>query len=173
MKFIEKNTSGVNIGTGGEDYVDPYTGNIVKQRLILLIGVPGASRYRSAGSSASSGPTSSYMDPYTGASRYSGAPQAAAPTAPNPSYMDPFTGASRYSGAPEPPPPVAKIIPVVSCYKYLFSALFNSETQGKCIAFKQASVSAMQGKLHQFNEALQNEIVRSSYTFPLRIADVR
>lgn len=27
VKFIEKNTSGVNIGTGGEEYVDPYTGN--------------------------------------------------------------------------------------------------------------------------------------------------
>ena len=26
VKFIEKNTAGVNIGTGGEDYVDPYTG---------------------------------------------------------------------------------------------------------------------------------------------------
>jgi hypothetical protein len=27
VKFIEKNTAGVNIGTGGEDYVDPYTGD--------------------------------------------------------------------------------------------------------------------------------------------------
>jgi len=27
VKFIEKNTSGVNIGTGGEEYVDPYTGD--------------------------------------------------------------------------------------------------------------------------------------------------
>lgn len=29
VKFIEKNTAGVNIGTGGEDYVDPYTGEKV------------------------------------------------------------------------------------------------------------------------------------------------
>jgi phospholipase A-2-activating protein len=26
VKFIEKNTSGVNIGGGGEQYVDPFTG---------------------------------------------------------------------------------------------------------------------------------------------------
>lgn len=26
VKFIEKNTSGVNIGAGGEEYVDPFTG---------------------------------------------------------------------------------------------------------------------------------------------------
>lgn len=26
VKFIEKNTAGVNIGVGGEEYVDPYTG---------------------------------------------------------------------------------------------------------------------------------------------------
>lgn len=131
VKFIEKNTSGVNIGTGGEDYVDPYT---------------GASRYRSSERSAPTAPASSYMDPYTGTSRYSGASQAVAPTTPASNYMDPFTGASRYSGAPQPPPPpAAKILPV-----------------GKYITFKQASVSAMQGKLHQFDEALQTEISTSS-----------
>jgi phospholipase A-2-activating protein len=26
VKFIEKNTSGVNIGAGSEEYVDPFTG---------------------------------------------------------------------------------------------------------------------------------------------------
>lgn len=26
VRFIEKNTAGVQIGTGGEEYVDPYTG---------------------------------------------------------------------------------------------------------------------------------------------------
>ncbi|KAG6909638.1 hypothetical protein DXG01_016420 [Tephrocybe rancida] len=131
VKFIEKNTTGVNIGTGGEEYVDPYT---------------GASRYRGSAPAASA-PASSYQDPYTGASRYTGAPQAPTSSAPNSEYMDPFTGASRYSGAPQPPAPVvaATILPV-----------------RKFITFKQANVTAMQGKLQQFDEALQHEISTSS-----------
>jgi phospholipase A-2-activating protein len=28
VKFIEKNTAGVNIGTGGDEYVDPFTGDL-------------------------------------------------------------------------------------------------------------------------------------------------
>ena len=28
VQFIEKNTAGVNIGTGDEEYVDPYTGKL-------------------------------------------------------------------------------------------------------------------------------------------------
>ncbi|RDB21127.1 Phospholipase A-2-activating protein [Hypsizygus marmoreus] len=134
VKFIEKNTSGVNIGTGGEEYVDPYT---------------GASRYRSSAASVpTTAPTSTYQDPYTGASRYISTPQSAA-TAPTPAsaYMDPFTGASRYSGAPQPSAPVTPptILPV-----------------GTFITFKQANVTAMQGKLHQFDEVLQHEISTSS-----------
>jgi phospholipase A-2-activating protein len=27
VKFIEKNTAGVNIGGGGDEYSDPFTGN--------------------------------------------------------------------------------------------------------------------------------------------------
>ena len=30
VKFIEKNTAGVNIGVGGEEYVDPYTGKLTQ-----------------------------------------------------------------------------------------------------------------------------------------------
>ncbi|KAF9469300.1 phospholipase A-2-activating protein [Collybia nuda] len=133
VKFIEKNTTGVNIGTSGEDYVDPYT---------------GASRYRSSAASVpATSPASTYMDPYTGASRYSGTPQASAPATDQNTYMDPFTGASRYSGAPQStaPAPVPTILPA-----------------SKFITFKQANVTAMQGKLHQFNEALQHEISTSS-----------
>jgi len=106
--------------------------------------VPGASRYRSSGSSA--------------------------PSAPQSSYMDPYTGASRYSGAPQPPPPAAKILPVVSHSDHSrFPPPFNSATQGKYITFKQASVSAMQGKLHQFDEALQHEIVSYHMLLPFQI----
>ncbi|KAG5643225.1 hypothetical protein DXG03_001309 [Asterophora parasitica] len=137
VKFIEKNTAGVNIGTAGEDYVDPYT---------------GASRYRGSAGSTPSAAASSYQDPYTGASRYTGAPQSAAPVAPASQYMDPFTGASRYSGAP---PPAAAPPPALAPPATILPA-------GKFIAFKQANVSAMQGKLHQFDEVLQNEISTSS-----------
>ncbi|KAF8163523.1 phospholipase A-2-activating protein [Crassisporium funariophilum] len=132
VKFIEKNTAGVNIGTGGEDFVDPFTGT-----------------YRSsAGSnSAQSGP-SQYVDPFTGASRYVAAPQGSAPS--SGSYGgDPFTGASRYSGAPPaasaPPAAAATILPVPNL-----------------VNFKQANVTAMQGKLFQFDEALRHEISTSS-----------
>ncbi|KAG5715692.1 Phospholipase A-2-activating protein [Termitomyces sp. T112] len=130
VKFIEKNTAGASIGTGSEEYVDPYT---------------GASRYRSA-TSPPSGSASNYQDPYTGASRYT-ATTTSPPPAVASQYMDPFTGASRYSGAPQPLAPVvaAKILPLE-----------------KFITFKQANVSAMQGKLQQFDEALRNEISTSS-----------
>ncbi|KDR73567.1 hypothetical protein GALMADRAFT_72349 [Galerina marginata CBS 339.88] len=132
VKFIEKNTAGVNIGTGGEEYVDPFT---------------GASRYRAQPQAA---PTaqSQYVDPFTGASRYVASPPASTPSAPSASYGDPFTGASRYSGAaPTPPPAVsaAKILPVL-----------------KPVTFKQANVTAMQSKLFQFDDALQHEISTSS-----------
>ncbi|KAH6918330.1 phospholipase A-2-activating protein [Coprinopsis sp. MPI-PUGE-AT-0042] len=133
VQFIEKNTAGVNIGTGGEEYVDPFT---------------GASRYR-ANAGASPGPAAGteYMDPFTGASRYRAQPQpsAAAPTG----GSDPWTGASRYTGTPATPaPPASKILPVSSF-----------------ATFKQANVSAMQGKIFQFNEALQQEITTSSLAF--------
>lgn len=127
--------------------------------------VLGATRYRSSGVSAPTAPASSYSDPYTGASRYSGASQAAAPAAPASSYMDPFTGASRYSGTPQPPPLTAKILPIVSRSGFSWlSTSVDPESKAKYITFKQASVSAMQGKLHQFDEALQTEIVRFAST---------
>lgn len=64
VRFIEKNTSGVNLGASN-DYVDPYT---------------GASRYQAAAApSGASTPSTVYMDPFTGASRYSGAPAPAPP----------------------------------------------------------------------------------------------
>ncbi|KAG6837276.1 hypothetical protein H0H93_012281 [Arthromyces matolae] len=128
-KFIEKNTAGANIGTGGEEYVDPYT---------------GASRYRGT-PSAPSAPAQTYQDPYTGASRYTGTPAAPTPSVPASQYMDPFTGASRYSGAPQSSTPTVKILPVTNF-----------------ITFKQANVSAMQGKLQQFDEVLRNEISTST-----------
>jgi hypothetical protein len=74
VKFIERNTAGVQLGGGANEYVDPYT---------------GASRYTSNSSSVPTTalqPSSAYMDPFTGASRYSGAASssASAPAAPAP-----------------------------------------------------------------------------------------
>ncbi|TFK76208.1 phospholipase A-2-activating protein [Pluteus cervinus] len=137
VRFIEKNTSGVNIGAASEDYVDPFT---------------GASRYRAA--PATQAASSEYMDPFTGASRYrsTGTPQVPPAVAPSSNFGDPFTGASRYVAAgqapvPAPPPPATstRILPVVGA-----------------LAFKQANVPAMQGKLFQFDDALRNEITTSS-----------
>ncbi|GLB34723.1 putative PFU (PLAA family ubiquitin binding) [Lyophyllum shimeji] len=133
VKFIEQNTSSVNIGTGGEEYVDPFT---------------GASRYRSSAAPATSAPASAYQDPWTGASRYT-ARETSARAAPATGYVDPFTGASRYTMNPPPAGPVAATSP-------------NILPVGKFITFKQANVAAMQAKLQQFDEVLENEISTSS-----------
>lgn len=87
VQFIEKNTAGVNLGSGGNnEYVDPYTGkciNIRHQRADIYSRA-GASRYQSSVNSVPTGPASSYVDPYTGASRYSGTSQPATAPAPAP-----------------------------------------------------------------------------------------
>ncbi|KAI0312500.1 WD40-repeat-containing domain protein [Amylostereum chailletii] len=86
VQFIEKNTAGVTVGSGGgEEYQDPFT---------------GASRYRASSDAPAS--ASTYSDPFTGGSRYT----PSAPTTPGPSlYNDSFTGPGRYvppATAPEP-----------------------------------------------------------------------
>ncbi|KAI0063399.1 phospholipase A-2-activating protein [Artomyces pyxidatus] len=133
VQFIEKNTAGVNIGTGGDEYVDPYT---------------GASRYRGSGTSAPAA-ASAYSDPFTGASRYISS-NPTTPSAPAATYSDPFTGSARYvAGAPpstsKPSAPQPSVIPV-----------------SKTLSFRQANVSAMQGKLYQFDQALRSEISTSA-----------
>jgi phospholipase A-2-activating protein len=121
VKFIEKNTAGVNIGTGGDEYVDPFTGNMRFRAYVVVTSkfrcYLGASRYRAAPAPAPSA-ASQYVDPFTGGSRYVASSQAA--STPSASYGgDPFTGASRYSGTPTPqpaPPPAlspSKVLPVV------------------------------------------------------------
>lgn len=135
VKFIEQNAGGVNLGGGGGQFVDPYT---------------GASRYQPASTAAGSG-GSEFMDPFTGASRYRAAPSTP-PAVPSTASSDPWTGGSRYSRATSAAaarrPSTAtrgKIIPV-----------------RKPLSFRQANVSAMQGKLHQLDQALRNEISTSS-----------
>ncbi|TCD70923.1 hypothetical protein EIP91_000829 [Steccherinum ochraceum] len=151
VKFIEKNTAGVSLGSGSNDYSDPFT---------------GASRYQASQNTASSGGASEFMDPFTGGSRYRApvaapapAPQASAPTG------DPWTGGGRYSGpsAPSSPPPSQPLsmkpidLPVKSP-----------------LSFRQANVPAMQSKLYQFDEVLRNEISTSSlsmYSKELNLID--
>ncbi|KAI0306420.1 phospholipase A-2-activating protein [Multifurca ochricompacta] len=135
VHFIEKNTGGVNLGRN-EEYVDPFT---------------GASRHRPSASTSSVTPASAYSDPYTGESRYisTGSSAVTPPTASS-SYSDPFTGASRYvsgfaSTVTDSPASTISVIPV-----------------SKALSFKQANVSAMQGKLYQFDQALRSEISTSA-----------
>ncbi|KAF9014025.1 phospholipase A-2-activating protein [Cyathus striatus] len=143
VKFIEKNTSGVNLGTA-EEYMDPFT---------------GASRYRSSAASVPTSTPVEYADPFTGASRYRSSATPSTPSEVQASqYSDPFTGASRYTATPQVPlaQNVAKILPVT-----------------KPTNFKQANVSAMQGKIFQFDEALRNEISASSFAmYPDEIGKV-
>lgn len=95
VEFIEKNTAGVELGTGGgEAYVDPYT---------------GSSRYTGGGVPTGNRSGALAGDPLTGGSRYTGG---GVPTG-GASYgggSDPFTGGSSYSTTPAAP--VNKILPV-------------------------------------------------------------
>ncbi|KAI0807771.1 phospholipase A-2-activating protein [Fomes fomentarius] len=134
VRFIEKNTAGVDIGVGNNQFVDPYT---------------GASRYQ-ASQTASAGGVSEFADPFTGASRYRAAPAVSTPPVAASTAADPWTGASRYSSHPTSPvsppkqvssTPLANVIPVRTP-----------------LSFRQAHVSAMQAKLYQFDQALRNEI---------------
>lgn len=73
----------------------------------------GAARYTPSSSSVPTG-GSQYQDPYTGASRYSGAGSPSSPT--SGSYRDPFTGGTRYlpGGSSPQVPRVPQLLPVVS-----------------------------------------------------------
>ncbi|EJD53176.1 PFU-domain-containing protein [Auricularia subglabra TFB-10046 SS5] len=76
VRFIEKNTAGVSLGTSNQQYVDPYT---------------GASSYRAGSAPSTGGATQGpLLDPFTGASSYrtTPAPTAAAP----PARILPVTG---------------------------------------------------------------------------------
>lgn len=137
VQFIEKNTGGVNLG-GNEEFVDPFT---------------GASRYRPPGSTSSAPPSSAYSDSYPGESRYisTGSPAITPPALSSSStFSDPFTGPSRYvpgstTTMSQPSAPTVSVIPT-----------------SRALSFKQANVSAMQGKLYQFDQALRSEISASA-----------
>jgi phospholipase A-2-activating protein len=82
--------------------------------------------------------------------------------------MDPYTGASRYSGAeqsavalPSAPPfqPVVNLSSLFVCHRC------SPNVQTNFVPFKQANVPAMQAKLFQFNDDLRNEIVSRTTMF--------
>ncbi|KAI9466370.1 WD40-repeat-containing domain protein [Lactarius psammicola] len=78
-----------------------------------------------------------FVDPFTASSSSS-------------SFSDPFTGTSRYvpgstSTMSQPSAPTVSVIPT-----------------SKALSFRQANVSAMQGKLYQFDQALRSEISTSA-----------
>ncbi|KAL0565642.1 WD repeat protein Lub1 [Marasmius crinis-equi] len=143
VKFIEKNTAGVQLGTGGDEYADPFT---------------GATRYRSSGG-ASQTPSGGYMDPFTGASRYTGTPSnsQSSSTGPASTYQDPFTGASRYSGTPvsQPtsPPPTSQYFSSSNAKPVL--------PMRQALVNKQANVDGMRSKVFHFDDVLRNEISTS------------
>ncbi|KAI9446298.1 WD40-repeat-containing domain protein [Lactarius indigo] len=137
VQFIEKNTGGVNLG-GNEEFVDPFT---------------GTTRYRPPGPTSSVPPASAYSDPYPADSRHisTGSSAITPPvSSSSSSFSDPFTGPSRYvpgstSTMSQPSASIVSVIPT-----------------SKALSFKQANVSAMQGKLYQFDQALRSEISTSA-----------
>ncbi|CAK9781176.1 PFU-domain-containing protein [Cutaneotrichosporon oleaginosum] len=121
VDFIQKNTGGVELGTGSSNYVDPYT---------------GATRYTGGGVTTGSGSGSAGQsgDPFTGGSRYTGGGVTPG-SAGGFGGADPLTGSSSYQSTP--PAPTSKILPVKT---YL--------------TFKKINAKAAQGKLEQFDEEL-------------------
>ncbi|CAO3696066.1 unnamed protein product [Umbelopsis ramanniana] len=87
-----------------------------------------------------------YVDPYTGASRYTPGNRNASST--STSYSDPFTGASAYNSTPTAKPAAAKILP-----------------QRSPLLFKQASLAALRQKLITTNGQLDPETALSPEQF--------
>lgn len=133
VDFIQKNTGGVELGTGGSTYVDPYT---------------GAARYTGGGVTTGSGGGSGgeSFDPFTGGSRYTGGgvSTGTGSAARGSAGADPLTGGSSYQSTPPPAAASNKILPVTT---YL--------------SFKKINAKAALGKLEQFNQ----ELLSSSVSF--------
>lgn len=56
VKFIEKNTAGVNIGSGSNNFVDPFTGGLFDcSTCSFTHSAPGTSRYQPTGNISSTG----------------------------------------------------------------------------------------------------------------------
>jgi phospholipase A-2-activating protein len=138
LSYIDQVVQFIEKNTGGinlggnEEFVDPFT---------------GSTRYRPPNSTQ----PAAYSGPYPGESRHiSIGSSAITPPASSSSFSDPFTGPSRYvpgstTTMSQPPVSTISIIPTP-----------------KALSFKQANVSAMQGKLYQFDQALRSEISTSA-----------
>ncbi|KAF9059086.1 WD40-repeat-containing domain protein [Rhodocollybia butyracea] len=130
VEFINKNTSGVSLGSN-EDYVDPFTGTGPPiERATVAQGIEAvAIQYRPILLALQLTST-----PYTGASRYSGKLPLLLLLLPLQLTQILSTGASRYSGAsqttPAPPPPApSKRIPMLgNLYKPANVPLMSRKT---------------------------------------------
>ncbi|KIJ17007.1 hypothetical protein PAXINDRAFT_168431 [Paxillus involutus ATCC 200175] len=104
-------------------------------------------------SGVSLGDDSTYVDPFTGSSRYQPAANQSSSAGLPSAYLDPYTGASAYSGTSAPAPPPVSPAPSTPSKILPFSTF---------VAFKQANVPAMQAKLYQFNDALRDDTSTAS-----------
>ncbi|KAH9996848.1 phospholipase A-2-activating protein [Russula vinacea] len=147
-QFIEKNTGGVNLG-GSNSYV-----------------IPIQVRHRPSASTVSSASASAYSDPFTGGTRYiSSESSAITPSSASSSYSDPFTGPNRYvsgSSTTSESPAAAGLRNTSGRSIELQREDCSCLWQSKPLLFKMANVSAMQGKLYQFDQALRSEISTSA-----------
>ncbi|EPQ57952.1 WD40 repeat-like protein [Gloeophyllum trabeum ATCC 11539] len=122
-------------------------------------------QHSNASRSRSAGPSTEFVDPYTGSSRYTGS-TSSVPSAGPSSFADPYTGASRYSGSPAPAAPTPAAVPSRSPPSVLPAREPRTMTQ--------ANINAMQAKLYDIDEALRSEISTSSlamYPQELRLID--
>jgi len=113
-----------------QDFLDQIADFIIKNAKGVEIGMSNNSQY---------------VDPYTGAARYT---PSSRPTDSSASYSDPFTGASAYSTTPAPKPTVPKVLP-----------------QRTPLLFKQASLAALRQKLTATNGQLDSSLALSSELF--------
>ncbi|KIR59591.1 phospholipase A-2-activating protein [Cryptococcus bacillisporus CA1873] len=131
VEFIQKNTGGVQLGTGGDtaSYADPFT---------------GSSRYTGGGvpTTGAGGNSGGFGDPFTGGSRYTGGSVSTAGN--TTSSGDPFTGGSRYTGGA-----IASSAPVQQ------SGAMGILPVRTYLPFKQINVSAAKNKIQQFNDELK------------------
>ncbi|CAO3660671.1 unnamed protein product [Umbelopsis vinacea] len=113
-----------------QDFLDQIADFIIKNAKGVEIGMSNSAQY---------------VDPYTGAARYTPAARTTDSTA---TYSDPFTGSSAYSTTPTPKPTVAKVLP-----------------QRTPLLFKQASLAALRQKLTTTNSQLDSTTALSPELF--------
>ncbi|KAF9520013.1 hypothetical protein BS47DRAFT_1370545 [Hydnum rufescens UP504] len=146
-------------------YIDEVVRFIEKNTAGAQLGGPstqfvdpytGASSYRSSPSTVPTSGGTSYQDPFTGSSGYHGA-GAAPPSSVGSALVDPFTGASAYRSSPSVPAPTSQ-----SSEQPLTPAAVSILPVRIPLSFKQANIPAMRAKLTDINAAIINEPASTS-----------